>query len=175
MLNKKSATNFNKKKEFVNNKEKSESEFVKSGPLDIGRSISLSATCPPAVRLVQDQMRSTRKTEIHQNCPELFDGSKNNFEKNTTSVSRRSDRPTLSRPNEVNRVGDWDCGHIKLLIKKDCCFSSSILSQLSAFDVFVIRLAKSPTDVSFVSSFKIYFSISTQGRVGGRQLIMAWH
>ena len=47
-----------------------------------GRSISLSATCPSAFRLVQDQMRSTGETEIHQSCPELFDdGSKNNFEK----------------------------------------------------------------------------------------------
>ena len=114
-----------------------------------GRSISLSATCPSAFRLVQDQMRSTGETEMHQSCPELFgDGSKNNFEKNTTSVSRRSDRPTLSRPNEVNRVGDWDCGHIKLLIKKDCCLSSSLLSAFC--HKFVIRLAKSPTDVSFV-------------------------
>ena len=153
LLNIKSAKKNSKltliKKNLSTVKEKSESEFVKSGPLDIGRSISLSATCPPAVRLVQDQMRSTRKTEIHQNCPELFDGSKNNFEKNTTSVSRRSDRPTLSRPNEVNRVGDWDSGHIKLLIKKDCCFSSSLLSQLSAFEVFVIRLAKGPTQQMF--------------------------
>ena len=47
-------------------------------------------------------------------------------------------------------------------VDKDCCLSSSLLSQLSAFDVFFIRLAKSPTDVSFVSSFKIHFSISTQ-------------
>ena len=74
--------NFNKKKNLSTVKEKSESEFVKSGPLDIGRSISLSATCPPAFRLVQDQMRSTGETKIHQHCPELFeDGSKNYFEK----------------------------------------------------------------------------------------------
>ena len=59
-------------------------------------------------------------------------------------------------------MGDWDCGHIKLLIKKDCCFSSSILSRLSAFDVFVIRLAKGPTDVSFISSLYINVFISTQ-------------
>ena len=105
-------------------------------------------------------MRSTGETEIHQSCPELFDdGSKNNFEKYYIY--------------EVNRVGGRRLGlWAHQAVDKDCCFSSSLLSRLSAFDVFVIRLAKSPTDVSFVSSFKIYFSISTQGRVGGRQLII---
>ena len=56
------------------------------------------------------------------------------------------------------RLGLW----AHQTVDKDCCLSSSLLSQLSAFDFFFIRLAKSPTDVSFVSSFKIHLSISTQ-------------